>query len=133
MKASTAVPTVLLTALPHMRQQRSPCCSFGHVPLTDPHNPHLLLTSPSPPSLPCHPVLALQARPNSIALFVPAEITTYAFYTGKELNYWVANAIFRMGGAAVLLTNKASYARTAKYSLQYNVRVHTGQDDEAYG
>lgn len=45
----------------------------------------------------------------------------------------VANCIFRMGGAAVLLSNKASYRRTAKYTLQYNVRVHTGQDDEAYG
>jgi 3-ketoacyl-CoA synthase len=75
----------------------------------------------------------LQARPNSIALFVPAEIVTYAYYTGHEKQFTVANCLFRMGGAAVLLTNKASYARTAKYRLQYNVRVHTGQDDESYG
>lgn len=56
----------------------------------------------------------LQARPNSIALFVPAEITTYAFYPGKHKQYMVANCMFRMGGAAALLSNKRQYARTAK-------------------
>lgn len=59
----------------------------------------------------------LQARPNSIALFVPAEITTYAFYPGKHKQYMVANCIFRMGGAAALLSNKRQYARTAKCVL----------------
>jgi 3-ketoacyl-CoA synthase len=75
----------------------------------------------------------LQARPNAIALFVPAEITTYAFYPGCRKQYMVANCIFRMGGAAIMLTNKRQYSRTAKYQLQYNVRVHTGQDDDSYG
>jgi 3-ketoacyl-CoA synthase len=56
----------------------------------------------------------LQARPNSIALFVPAEITTYAFYPGTHKQYMVANCIFRMGGAAIMLSNKKQYARTAK-------------------
>ena len=36
------------------------------------------------------------------------------------------------GGAAVLLSNRAAYARTAKYQLLHNVRVHTGQDDSSY-
>lgn len=76
---------------------------------------------------------AAQARPNSVALFVPAEITTYAFYPGSHKQYMVANCIFRMGGAGILLSNKRQYARTAKYQLQYNVRVHTGQDDDSYG
>lgn len=56
----------------------------------------------------------VQARPNSVALFVPAEITTYAFYPGKDKKYMVANCIFRMGGAAIMLSNKKQYARTAK-------------------
>lgn len=73
-----------------------------------------------------------QARPNSVALFVPAEITTYAFYPGNHKQYMVANCIFRMGGAAVCLSNKPSYRHTAKYQLTHNVRVHTGQSDESY-
>jgi hypothetical protein len=74
----------------------------------------------------------LQAHPNSIALFVPAEITTYCFYPGKVKDYLVANAIFRMGGAAVLMTNKPSLVKRCKYQLTHAVRVHTGQDDAAY-
>jgi hypothetical protein len=63
---------------------------------------------------------------------VPAEITTYCFYPGKIKDYLVANAIFRMGGAAVLMTNKPSLVKRCKYQLTHAVRVHTGQDDAAY-
>lgn len=67
-----------------------------------------------------------------MALFVPAEVTTHAYYPGVHKHYMVSNCIFRMGGAAVLLSNKPRYARTAKYQLQYTVRVHTGQSDDSY-
>lgn len=91
-------------------------------------------SSPCPPA--CRTRLPFpqspQAHPNSVALFVPAEITTYCFYPGRVKDYLVANAIFRMGGAAVLCTNKPSLASKAKYQLLHNVRVHTGQDDAAY-
>lgn len=73
-----------------------------------------------------------QAHPNAIALFVPAEITTYCFYPGKVKDYLVANAIFRMGGAAVLMTNKPALIKKSKYQLMHSVRIHTGQDDAAY-
>jgi len=63
---------------------------------------------------------------------VPAEITTYCFYPGKVKDYLVANAIFRMGGAAVLMTNKPALMRQSKYQLTHSVRIHTGQDDAAY-
>jgi 3-ketoacyl-CoA synthase len=82
-------------------------------------------------TVPC-PLLPRQARPNSVALFVASEITTYCFYPGAEKPRMVANAIFRMGGAAVLLTNKASARKVAKYQLVHNVRVHCGQDDASY-
>lgn len=75
----------------------------------------------------------LQARPNAVAVFVPAEITTYAFYPGREKARMVANVIFRMGGAAIMLTNKPSLYSRSKYQLMHNVRVHTGADDESYG
>ena len=74
----------------------------------------------------------LQAHPNSIALFVPAEVTTYCFYPGKVKDYLVANAIFRMGGAAVLFSNRRDLGRVAKYQLHHSCRVHTGQEDAAY-
>jgi hypothetical protein len=32
----------------------------------------------------------LQARPNSIAVFVPSEITTYCFYPGLQRDYMVS-------------------------------------------
>lgn len=50
-----------------------------------------------PPRVPlCLP----QAHPNSIAMFVPAEITNYCTYPGDEPNRMVANVIFRCEGRA---------------------------------
>lgn len=74
----------------------------------------------------------LKAHPNSNCLFVTTEVTTSAFYKGREKHRLVANAIFRMGGAAVLLSNKPSYRRHAKYKLAHAVRVHSGADDASY-
>jgi hypothetical protein len=34
--------------------------------------------------------LTLQARPNSIAVFVPSEITTYCFYPGLQRDFMVS-------------------------------------------
>lgn len=72
-------------------------------------------------------------RPDLTALFVPAEVTTYCFYPGHNKDYMVANAIFRMGGAAILMTNKPQARYYAKYQLCHHVRVHTGQSDDSYG
>lgn len=44
----------------------------------------------------------------------------------------VANCIFRMGGAAVLMSNKPCWRGRAKYELTYNVRVHTGAEEKSY-
>jgi hypothetical protein len=63
---------------------------------------------------------------------VPAEITTYCFYPGLQKDYMVANAIFRMGGAAIMLSNMPRYGATAKYQLLHNVRTHQGADDASY-
>jgi 3-ketoacyl-CoA synthase len=40
--------------------------------------------------------------------------------------------IFRLGGAACLLTNKAAEKRRAKYALEQCLRTHTGADDDAF-
>lgn len=44
----------------------------------------------------------------------------------------IPNTLFRMGGAAVMLTSKESERPRAKYELQHLVRVHLGADDVAY-
>ena len=37
-----------------------------------------------------------------------------------------------MGGAAAIISNRADLGRHAKYALEQCVRVHTGQEDDAY-
>ncbi|KAI8468058.1 MAG: FAE1/Type III polyketide synthase-like protein-domain-containing protein [Monoraphidium minutum] len=74
----------------------------------------------------------LKAHPNSIALMVPCEVTSYCYYPGRNKDYLVSNVIFRSGGAAMLMTNKPSLYSRCKYELHSSTRVHTGQDDTAY-
>lgn len=44
----------------------------------------------------------------------------------------IPNTLFRMGSAAIVLTNKPHERRRAKYELSHVVRVHLGADDTAY-
>lgn len=44
----------------------------------------------------------------------------------------ISNTLFRMGGCAVLLSNKKCFRDQAKYTLLTTVRVHHGSDDSAY-
>jgi 3-ketoacyl-CoA synthase len=74
----------------------------------------------------------LQAHPGKRAVFVSSEIVTHAFYPGLQKHALVANALFRMGGAAALLSSNPADRRTAKYQLLHAVRVHTGASDRAY-
>jgi len=74
----------------------------------------------------------LKANPNSIALFVPHENVTRGCYLGSDMNKFLANGLFGMGAAALLLTNKPSLARKAKYQLLHSTRAHVGQDDRVY-
>ncbi|XXG74130.1 hypothetical protein AAC387_Pa07g2926 [Persea americana] len=74
----------------------------------------------------------LQARPNSLALVVSTEIITQYWYTGNQRSMLLANCLFRMGGAAILLSNRRQDARRAKYSLLHLVRTHKGADDASY-
>lgn len=74
----------------------------------------------------------LKARPNSNAILLTTEVTTPAYYKGKDKHRQVTNMIFRTGAAAVMFSNKPAMLRKAKYVLDKNYRVHLGSRDAAY-
>ncbi|CAN1156916.1 3-ketoacyl-CoA synthase 2 [Linum perenne] len=75
----------------------------------------------------------LQVHPNSYALVVSMENITLNWYFGNDRSMLVSNCLFRMGGAAILLSNRSSDRRRSKYQLIHTVRTHKGSDDKAYG
>ncbi|KAI4317920.1 hypothetical protein L6164_025748 [Bauhinia variegata] len=75
----------------------------------------------------------LQVHPNSYALVVSMENITLNWYFGNNRSMLVSNCLFRMGGAAILLSNRSSDRRRAKYQLVHTVRTHKGADDKSYG
>ncbi|CAK0731645.1 hypothetical protein CVIRNUC_000023 [Coccomyxa viridis] len=73
-----------------------------------------------------------KATPNMTCLIVNHENTTWNYYTGRDRAYLLPAAIFRMGGAAVLMSNRPHDAARAKYELKHTVRTHLGSDDEGH-
>ncbi|XP_065863192.1 3-ketoacyl-CoA synthase 11-like [Euphorbia lathyris] len=74
----------------------------------------------------------LQVHPNSYALVVSMENITLNWYFGNDRSMLVSNCLFRMGGAAILLSNKSRDRRRSKYQLIHTVRTHKGADDKCY-
>uniref|UniRef100_A0A6V7QRA8 FAE domain-containing protein n=1 Tax=Ananas comosus var. bracteatus TaxID=296719 RepID=A0A6V7QRA8_ANACO len=75
----------------------------------------------------------LQVHRNTYALVVSMENITLNWYFGNNRSMLVSNCLFRMGGAAILLTNRRSERRRSKYQLVHTVRTHRGADDRSYG
>ncbi|CAI0375482.1 unnamed protein product [Linum tenue] len=69
---------------------------------------------------------------NSLALVLSMEAVTPNGYRGRTKSMLVANTIFRMGGAAILLSNKKHDKWRANYELQHLVRTHMGADEQSY-
>jgi len=64
------------------------------------------------------------------ALVVSTETITPNLYKGNEKGFLLQNTLFRCGGAAIVLSNKYSDGRRAKYKLLNTVRVQgTGEAD----
>ncbi|CAI9764906.1 unnamed protein product [Fraxinus pennsylvanica] len=74
----------------------------------------------------------LQANPKTYAVVVSTENITLNWYFGNDRSMLLCNCIFRMGGAAVLLSNKARDKSRSKYELVHTVRTHKGADDNSY-
>ncbi|KAK9114919.1 hypothetical protein Syun_021716 [Stephania yunnanensis] len=74
----------------------------------------------------------LQAHPNSLALVISLEVITPSYYRGNQRAMLLPNCLFRMGGAAILLSNRRRDQWRAKYNLVHVVRTHKGADDKAF-
>ncbi|CAI5457518.1 unnamed protein product [Closterium sp. Yama58-4] len=74
----------------------------------------------------------LQSQPNKYAVIVSTENITQNAYLGNRRSMQVTNVLFRMGGAAALISNKPRDAWRAKYELGHVVRTHLGADDKSY-
>jgi 3-ketoacyl-CoA synthase len=74
----------------------------------------------------------LKANPNSYAVVLSTENLTLNWYFGNDRSMLLSNCIFRMGGAAILLSNKSSDRTRSKYKLVHTVRTHKGADDKNY-
>ncbi|CAL5096361.1 unnamed protein product [Urochloa decumbens] len=75
----------------------------------------------------------LQSHPNTYAVVISMENITLNWYLGNDRSMLVSNCLFRMGGAAILLSNRGSARRRAKYQLVHTVRTHKGADDRCFG
>ncbi|RLN13679.1 hypothetical protein C2845_PM09G06750 [Panicum miliaceum] len=72
----------------------------------------------------------LQTMPyGARALVVSTEILTGNYYAGKKRSMQLTNVLFRMGGAAMLLSTSRTNAR---FELTRIVRKSTGAQDSAY-
>ena len=74
----------------------------------------------------------LQHHKNSNALVVSFENITQNFYLGTQKSMIIPNMLFRVGGAAILLSNKRKDFWRSKYLLKHVVRTHKGANDDAY-
>jgi 3-ketoacyl-CoA synthase len=72
----------------------------------------------------------LKANPDTYAVVVSTENITLNWYFGNDRSMLLCNCIFRMGAAAVLLSNKARERARSKYQLVHTVRIHKGADDK---
>ncbi|TXG52216.1 hypothetical protein EZV62_021385 [Acer yangbiense] len=74
----------------------------------------------------------LQVNRNTYAVVVSTENITQNWYFGNKKSMLIPNCLFRVGGAAILLSNKSRDRRRAKYKLVHVVRTHKGADDKAF-
>lgn len=74
----------------------------------------------------------LQVYKSSLCLVVSTENITQNWYLGNQKGMLLQNTLFRMGGAAMLLSNRWQDRWRANYELANVVRVHKGASDQAY-
>jgi len=71
----------------------------------------------------------IQGNPGTLALVLSTENLTSQLYLGNKKGYLLQNTLFRVGGAAMLLSSRWSDGFRAKYKLMHTVRVQNNRDD----
>lgn len=74
----------------------------------------------------------LKVHSNSNAIVLSTEILSQGWYSGNERSKLLINCLFRMGSAAILLSNKKEVSKSAKYRLVRTLRTQRAFDDKAY-
>ncbi|KAD7479825.1 hypothetical protein E3N88_02961 [Mikania micrantha] len=74
----------------------------------------------------------LQVHRNCYALIVSTESITENVYLGKDRSKLLINCLFRVGGAAILLSNRSSDRNNSKYQLLHAVHTNTSSSDRSY-
>ncbi|KAJ8448659.1 hypothetical protein Cgig2_010546 [Carnegiea gigantea] len=74
----------------------------------------------------------LLVHKESNVIILSTEILTTGLYSGKERPKLVLNCLFRMGGAAILLTNRKQARKESKYTLVRVMRDQRCFNDKAY-
>ncbi|KAI3469368.1 hypothetical protein Pfo_026031 [Paulownia fortunei] len=74
----------------------------------------------------------LRVHRNSLALIVSTENMSLNWYTGRNRSMLLTNVLFKMGGAAILMSSRDQDKKKAKYLLQHVERTNRAQDDQSY-
>nr|XP_043620229.1 3-ketoacyl-CoA synthase 20-like [Erigeron canadensis] len=74
----------------------------------------------------------LQVHQNSYALIVSTESLTENYYLGLDRSKQFINFLFRVGGAAILLSNHPSDYKISKYQLLHEIHTNTSCSDRSY-
>ncbi|KAJ8458492.1 hypothetical protein OPV22_031418 [Ensete ventricosum] len=74
----------------------------------------------------------LQIHRSTYAVVVSTENITQNWYFGNRKSMLIPNCLFRVGAAAMLLSNRSADRWRAKYKLVHVVRTHHGADDRAF-
>ncbi|GLJ18596.1 hypothetical protein SUGI_0331160 [Cryptomeria japonica] len=74
----------------------------------------------------------LKTHPNSYVLVVGTESLTHGHYEGTDKSFMLAYCLFRVGGYAMLLSNKPGDRRRGKLRLVHTVRTNAAAGDDAY-
>ncbi|MED6196633.1 hypothetical protein PIB30_049324 [Stylosanthes scabra] len=74
----------------------------------------------------------LRVHKNSNAIVLSTEILSTGWYSGNEKSKLVINCMFRMGSAAILLSNKKEAKKNAKYKVLRTLRTQRAFEDKAY-
>lgn len=74
----------------------------------------------------------MKTHDNSNVVILSTEILSTGWYPGRERPFMILNCIFRVGGTAILLSNKKEAKRDGKYRLLWTRRTQGAFDDKGY-